>query len=154
MDEEQTAVAEPEAAPEAGPEAEPASAEGPSAEAGRIEQLTADLAAVQAERDAHAARVAELEAAHGEALSRGLDARRRALIAENAGQVVEELVQGATEEALDASVEVAKAAFARLSESVRGQLQAERVPGGGGQRAEEDTSQLSPFQKIVRGLSK
>jgi chromosome segregation ATPase len=71
----------------------------------QVDQLAANLASVQAEREAQreqaeraSARAAELEAAHGEAVSRGLDARRRALIAENAGQVVEELVQGATDE--------------------------------------------------------
>jgi hypothetical protein len=123
--------------------------------AARAAQLEQDLAAVQAERDAHAARVGELEAAHGQAVSRGLDAHRRALIAENAGQIVEELVQGATEEALDASVELAKGAFGRLSEGIKAQLGAERVPGGGGGgRGEPDVEKLSPLQKIAAGLRK
>jgi hypothetical protein len=121
---------------------------------GRADQLAADLQTVQVERDAHAARVAELEAAHGQAVSRGLDAHRRALIAENAGQIVEELVQGATEEALDASVELARGAFSRLSEGIRLQIAGERVPAGGGGRTEPDVERLSPLQKIAHGLGR
>jgi hypothetical protein len=125
----------------------------------QVDQLAANLASVQAEREAQreqaeraSARAAELEAAHGEAVSRGLDARRRALIAENAGQVVEELVQGATEEALDASLEAARAAYQGLSERIRQQLAGERVPAGGGGRGEPNVERMSPLEKIAHGL--
>jgi chromosome segregation ATPase len=118
----------------------------------RLAELEASTTATAAELEAARAKAAELEAAHGEAVSRGLDARRRALIAEHAGEIVEELVTGATEDALDASIETAKAAYARLQESIRAGLNAERVPGGGGTRQQVDVEKLSPLQKITQGL--
>ena len=127
----------------------------------QVDQLTANLATVQAEHEVQreqaeraSARAAELEAAHGQAVSHGLDEHRRALIAENAGQIVEELVQGATEEALDASLEAAKVAYQGLLERIRQQLAGERVPAGGGGRGEPNVERMSPLEKIAAGLRK
>lgn len=107
------------------------------------------------------ARIVELEAeltaareAAEAAQRRGLDHYRRALIAAHAGQLIEELVQGSSEEALDASVEVARAAYERIAGLVRARLAEQQVPLGGGQRGAADLESLSPLQKIARGLMK
>ena len=132
----------------------------------QLAQLQGQLAALQAERDAAIARVGELErsrTAEGDRISaleqqlaqaqeRGLGAYRRALLAEHAGQVVEELVQGGTEEALDASIEVAKGAYQRIADLVHQQTAAQAANGGGGQRSGQDLETLSPLEKIARGL--
>jgi hypothetical protein len=137
----------------------------------RLAEYETRLQALQAEREAALARVAELEGATTEegariseleqalteARERGLGAYRRALLAEHAGQLVEELVQGATEEALDASVELAKSAYGRIAELVKSQAQAAgeaaAAGAGGATRSAADLESLSPTEKIARGLS-
>jgi hypothetical protein len=98
---------------------------------------------------------AELTAAH-EAVEaanrRGLDHYRRALLAAHAGEIVEELVQGATEEALDASVALAKQAHGRIAELVRQRLAATSVPAGAAERLADQGEGLSPLARIAQGL--
>jgi hypothetical protein len=125
-----------------------------------------EAATAAAEREvALQARIAELESAHGQtsaeleasrqataaATERGLTAHRRALIAEQGAAAVQELIQGASEEALDASVEVAKAAFARIQEQLQAGAAA-AVPAGAGARTGQDVDGLSSLAKIARGL--
>ena len=68
-------------------------------------------------------------AAHGETRLRGLDHYRRALIAEHGATAVHELIQGSTEELLDASLEVAPAAFGRIQQQLQTSA-AVAVPAG------------------------
>jgi hypothetical protein len=141
-----------------------------AAEDPRLADLETRVQALQAERDGALARIAELTeatTAEGARISqleqelasaneRGLGAYRRALLAEHAGQVVEELVQGATEEALDASVELARGAYGRIAELVRTQTAASSAAAaagtGGATRSGQDLESLSPIEKITRGL--
>ena len=81
---------------------------------------------------------------------------RRALLAENAGQIVPELVQGDTPEALEASVQTAKSAFQSAADAARKQIADQRVPGGSGTRdagaAAGATAPTTPTDKIAAGL--
>jgi hypothetical protein len=134
-------------------EAEPATTGGEDAAAGRLAELQARITTLEsAAQDAAAALEVERRE-HGEAQLRGLDHYRRALIAEHGATAVHELIQGSTEELLEASVEVARAAFARI----QGQLPtgaAATVPAGAGARTGQDVDGLSPVAKIARGLAK
>ncbi len=100
-------------------------------------ELEGYLEAVQQERD---------QAQRG-----WLEAHRRALLAEHRGQVVEELVQGDSVEALERSVERAKAAHAQVAEELRSQA-AGHVGAGNPGRAEPTYEALSPQAKIAYGL--
>ena len=130
-------------------EAEPATMAAEDA----VAELQARITTLEsAAQDAASALEAERRQ-HGEARLRGLDHYRRALIAEHGATAVHELIQGSTEELLEASVEVARAAFARI----QGQLQsgaAATVPAGAGARTGQDVDGLSPVAKIARGLAK
>ena len=70
---------------------------------------------------------------------------------------MEELVQGATEEALDASVELARGAYGRIADLVKSQTQAASEAAaagtGGTTRSGQDLESLSPMEKIARGLT-
>ena len=124
----------------------------------RATTLEGQLTAADGGRRAADDRVAELEAqlaaeqeARSTAESRGLDAHRRALVAAHAGEIVDELVQGTTEEALEASVGVAKAAYDRIRDLV---TTGQTVPPGATERGTGDLDGLSPLEKIARGLTK
>jgi hypothetical protein len=112
------------------------------------------IAALESELAAGAAQLAATTEAAGLAGQQALDAYRAQLIAENRDGIVEELVVGGTREALEASVEVARAAFARVAEAARLQALGERVPAGAGERGTSDLDGLSPLEKIARGLTK
>lgn len=119
--------------------------------------LRARLAELEAQMAAGAQDLEAARAAASEASARALAYLRRALLAENAGQVVPELVAGSTVEEMEASVERARAAFASALEVARAQIQQSLVPTGspprsasGGLVAEE----MSPLQKIVQGLKR
>ena len=105
--------------------------------------------AAQAGQAADAARVAS-EEAQGAALGH----LRRALLAENAGRVVPELIAGSSPEELEASVEGARAVFDRAIEAARTQLGRERVPTGAPTRESGTPAPeaLSPVEKIQEGL--
>ncbi|MFN8525645.1 MAG: hypothetical protein U0821_21315 [Chloroflexota bacterium] len=97
-----------------------------------------------------------LAASAGQALSelqgRALVHLRRALLAEHAGQLVPELVVGETPEALEASVEVARAAFARVADTARANLSAQMVLAGTPPRTHQISEPLTPLDRIVAGL--
>lgn len=89
----------------------------------------------------------------GQAQTESLGHLRRALIAENRDQVVEDLVQGQTADELVASIGRAKEAFGRATEMARQQLQQQQVPAGAPARDQNAGAEgLSPVQKIQRGL--
>ena len=120
----------------------------------------AALAAAQQERDQALTSVQALAAERDEAHSAMRDqqsailtAHRRALLAENRGQVIEELVQGDSAEQLAASIEAAKAAYARVADAIRAQAAAQ-VPAGASPRTEPPIEELSPLQKITGALTR
>ena len=91
---------------------------------------------------------AELE----EARAMGLEAHRRALLAENAGMVVPELVAGSTVQELEGSVEVARRAFETARAAVLADVSAISVPAGNPVRQGLSIEGMSPLQKIAHGL--
>src|SRR5215216_2457722 len=109
---------------------------------GQVSTTSAERDAARAEHQTAATRLAELEptvttlqsdaeqtrTVAGAAQAESLGHLRRAILAEQAGQVVPELVRGTTAEELTASVEVAKSAYARATEAARQGLKAEQVP--------------------------
>ena len=80
-----------------------------------------------------------------------LVARGEALLAEHACQVVADLAQGDTVEALEASVERAREAHARVAEQLRAQAVA-AVPAGNPPRPGPNFDELSPRAKIAEAL--
>jgi len=131
-----------------------------------IAEARAALARAEQERQMTEAaaehRLAELGTRNAELERTMLAAHRRAVLAEHSGQVVPELVQGATAEEIDASVETARAAYARVAESVRASDQAARpaieslpvVPAGASPRGDAPADDLSPLQKITSALGR
>ena len=140
----------------------------------RIAELEGQVSVLTGERDAATGQAAELEAAHAAlggqlaetagardavagdlhaARTAGLSYLRRALLAENAGQLVPELVIGESEETLLASVEVAKGAYARALDTARAAMVRQTVPAGApSARGSATTGGLSPLELIESGL--
>ena len=126
---------------------------------GRVSELEAaraDLDARLAEATgAHATVAADLSAAR-QALSAvntsGLANLRRALLAEQAGRIVPELVSGDDEAALLASVEVAKQAYGRAVEAARASIAQQTVPAGAPSADAASAASLSPLEMIETGL--
>ncbi|MCC7372178.1 MAG: hypothetical protein IT306_27435 [Chloroflexi bacterium] len=114
---------------------------------GRLADLTAQLGEATSARDALAGELTTAQAA-------GLAALRRALLAEQAGQIVPELVSGETEEALLASVDVAKGAYTRALETARAALARQSVPAGAPSARTTPVAGLSPLALIETGLRK
>ncbi len=130
-------------------------------DADELAALRTQLAALQEEREAVDAIAAELEQAEAraeqlavqltETRTAQLAAHRRAVLAEHHGQLVEELVMGDSPEAIDASVELARAAYERVAGQLR-QSAAATVPAGASPRGEPGVEHLSPFEKIAGAL--
>ena len=146
----------------------------------RIAELEGRVTALTGERDLLTGRAAELEAAQAAldarlteatgthtsvsaelaetqralhaASGRELTHLRRALLAEHAGQVVPELVGGDDEEALLASVEVAKQAYTRALEAARTTIASQTVPAGAPSARTAPAAGLSPLEMIESGL--
>ncbi len=90
-----------------------------------------------------------------EARARGLESHRRALLAENAGRVVPELVAGATAEELEASVARARTAFEAAKAAALAELAAsQQVAAGNGARGVSSVEGMSPMEKIAYGLKR
>jgi multidrug efflux pump subunit AcrA (membrane-fusion protein) len=119
------------------------------------QRLAEERAAALTQRDAELEVLRQTAAAHEataqQAQAALLEAHRARLLAEHAGQIVPELVQGGTVEELSASVEAAKAAHARIAESIRQQAAAAVSPGNAA-RTGPDPSQMSSQEKIVYAL--
>jgi hypothetical protein len=146
----------------------------------RIGELEGQVAALTEERDALSRQAAELETARAaldgwlteavgaqevasrdltearralqEASARGLTYLRRALLAEQVGQLVPELVVGDDEESLLASVEVAKQAYTRALESAWSAIASQTVPAGAPSARVVSAAGLSPLEMIESGL--
>jgi hypothetical protein len=128
--------------------------------------LRAQLAALQEEREAIEAMAADLQEADAraeqlrgelaDARAAQLAAHRRAVLAEHRGQLVEELVDGDSPEAIDASVEAARAAYDRIAGQLRQSASGGPVvvPAGASPRGEPGLDQLSPFEKIAGALAR
>jgi len=93
---------------------------------------------------------AELE----EARARGLEAHRRALLAENAGRVVPELVAGSTVEELEGSVDVARRAFDAARAAALAEVAATPIPAGNPIRQGPGVEGMSSLEKIAYGLKR
>jgi hypothetical protein len=134
-----------------------------AADAAEVAALQAQLAALQEEREAVDAIAAELQQADAraeqlqnelaEVRAAQLATHRRAVLAEHRGQLVEELVMGDSPEAIDASVELARAAYDRVAGQLRHQAAAV-VPAGASPRGEPSPDHLSPFEKIAGALTR
>lgn len=99
----------------------------------------------------------ELELLRGElegAKARQLESHRRALLAENAGRIVAELVTGSTVEELERSVEVARQAFDTAKAAAITELSAQHIPAGNPVRQGPNLEGMSPFEKIAYGLKR
>ena len=146
----------------------------------RIAELEAQVTALTGERDTLTSRASELEAARSAldarlagttetqtalasdlteaqtalsaASGRELANLRRALLAEQAGQVVPELVRGDDEATLLASVEIARQAYTRALEAARATLASQTVPAGAPSARTFPTAGLSPLEMIESGL--
>jgi hypothetical protein len=128
---------------------------GQAAELGAAQAaLDARLAEATDARAAASAELAEARLALTAANGRGLTYLRRALLAEQAGQVVPELVSGDDEEALLASVEVAKLAYTRAVDAARATLASQTVPAGAPSGRTTPGDGLSPLEMIESGLRK
>jgi len=104
-----------------------------------------------------ASAAAELERLRGElegAMARWLESHRRALLAENAGRVVPELVAGASQEELDRSVGVARSAFDAARAAALAEIAATPVPAGNPVRQGPNPESMSPMEKIAHGLKR
>jgi hypothetical protein len=107
--------------------------------------------------DSAAADAAEMERLRGEleeARTRWLEAYRRALLAENAGRVVPELVAGTNQQELERSVEVARSAFDAARAATLAEIAATPVPAGNPIRRGPDLESMSPMEKIAHGLKR
>ena len=135
---------------------------------GELVAARAALADALVQVDALNAAVADAEANHQNALSAGAAQAaiaaeavgqvsanlRRALLAENPN-VIAELVQGDTAEALNASIETARAAYTRIAEAVASRTPVlPVVPAGASPRAEPEPETMSALQKITGALSR
>jgi hypothetical protein len=116
-----------------------------------VEELRAELAVARQERERE---LTALRTELADAQRAQVEAHRRAILAEHAGQIVEELVVGSTVGELDASLEMARAAYGRALESARRELGATVVPVGASPRLEPSPEELSPIAKITAALSR
>jgi hypothetical protein len=115
--------------------------------------LGAQLAEVTVAQDAAELALSEANGTLAEAQALGLAHLRRALLAEHAGQVVPELVTGETEEALLASVDLARQAYGRALDAARATIANQRVPAGApSARSAAASAGLSPLEMIESGL--
>jgi hypothetical protein len=124
----------------------------------RVEAHEMELAALQAEltgaRQEQERTVASLRAELAETQRGRIEAYRRALVAEHAGQIVEELVTGDTPEELEASLEIAQATYARALEAARQGLSATLTPIGASPRPAARPDEMSPIAKISAALGR
>ena len=89
-----------------------------------------------------------------EARRQWLETHRRALLSENAGKVVPELVAGTTVEELERSVDVARRAFEATRAAALAEVASTRVPTGNPVRQGPNVEAMSPLEKIAHGLKR
>jgi len=131
------------------PEADLACGEAVGSEGAPAEEAGGEAAGGPEGQQIEALRM-EVEVARRQAVG----SHRRALLAENAGRVVPALVAGETVEALDGSLEMARAAYESVRAATLAELAATSGTGAGdAQRGDAiDVESMSPVQKIAYGL--
>ena len=122
-----------------------------------LEGLKAEKETLASKLETREARIMELEQAlieanekltnASDALSQAI-ASYRALVIQANPDVPEELVTGETVEAIDKSMENAKALISRVREGIAAETAAGKVPAGAPPRTPPDLSALSPREKI------
>jgi hypothetical protein len=126
-----------------------------TAQLAEYQKLAEERAAALTARDAELEVLRQVAAGHEATASQAqaalLEAHRARLLAEHAGQLVPELVQGTSVDELTKSVEAAKLAHARIAESIRQQAAAAVSPGNAA-RTGPDLATLSPQEKIAYAL--
>ncbi len=128
-----------------------AAASAADAEAGSAalrERLEATTAA--AEQEAAGLRAQIEESAQRESIAL---ARYRELVVRGEPAVPAELITGDSIEAIDASLEAARATVGRIRAQLEAQARTARVPAGAPPRSGPDLSAMTPEQKIRYGLS-
>jgi hypothetical protein len=119
---------------------------------------TSELGLVEAEmvglRQEQERELAVLRSELAEAQRGHIEAYRRALLAEHAGQIVDEMVTGNTLEELDASAEIARATYSRALEAARRELGGTLAPIGASLRMTPSSDELSPIAKITAALGR
>ena len=118
-----------------------------------LDAMRATLGEREAQLASVQATLAQAEQAHFELAHQAAEGYRRALIAENSPGIVPELVQGATVEALEASVAAARAAYDRALDTARTELEAKAGPMGAFSRLDGvPDDKRTPLEKIANGL--
>jgi len=130
--------------------------------AARAREAIAEAAAARREllesRDAAAAALAQSDALGSELESAGereraAAERYRELVVRSEPALPAELIAGESIDAIEASVDAARALVGRVRSQLEAQAQAGRVPAGAPPRSGPDMSALTPEQKIRYGLA-
>lgn len=116
----------------------------------RGELLTSDERASAAASEAESLRGQLAEASER---VRAAAERYRDLVVRTEPQLPAELIAGDDVDAVDASVEAARAVVGRVRSHIEAQAQAARVPAGAPPRSGPDLSAMTPEQKIRHGLA-
>jgi DNA anti-recombination protein RmuC len=131
-----------------------------------VEQASGPAASGAANKNAEpeaAARLAELEKSMAEANEKleNLNgsfkqavASYRTLMVKSNPEVLPELLEGETIEALDKSLSRARELIGKVKSGLEAQAAAARIPAGAPQRAEPDPGSMSSREKIRWGLTK
>lgn len=98
--------------------------------------------------------IERLKAELAEAQTRGLEAYRRALLAENSGRIVPEMVMGATAEEMERSLGAAREAFEAAKAAAMAEMATTQVPAGNPIRQGPGIETMSPLEKIAYGLKR
>jgi hypothetical protein len=86
-------------------------------------------------------------------LEKAISGYRLMLISQNP-DILPELVQGESIEALERSLATARELTARMKQKLEQQMAAERIPAGAPARSTADPENLSSYEKIRYGLEK
>ncbi len=78
----------------------------------------------------------------------------KALVVQSNPEVVEELITGDTIEAINQSLESAKAVVSRVRKGMEAEIAAGKIPAGAPERTPLDLSSLSPREKIQYAITK
>jgi chromosome segregation ATPase len=116
-----------------------------------LEQLVADLEGEVADLKQSGLESEQKLAEMGQHLSQAI-ASYRARIIESNPEVPAELIEGDTIEAIDSSLQSAKALISKVREGLEAEIKLARIPAGAPQRAPIDLSALSPREKIQHGI--
>ena len=119
-----------------------------------IERLQTEAADAQARAASASEETASLRAQLDEAAERGRygAAKYRELALSSDPSLPEELIDGDSVEAVEASVEGARAMVGRIRSHLEARSQASRVPAGAPPRSAPDFSAMTPQEKIRYGL--